>query len=186
MKKIIFTFIIIIANLNIINAVKPIVEKTEKQIYVEKKEFVINLDLEEILNLTPKSYEKATGKKMTFRDKIGLKITQKIIKRKQKKAAKKKRKLKKKGKNADAGSATDDIAGLLSMIFGILGAILLFLGGLLSVLGILFGIAGLVLGLVGLKDDNANRLFRILGIIFGGFVVLILIIGLIFIAAFFF
>ena len=51
-------------------------------------------------------------------------------------------------------------------------------------IGLLFGIAGLVLGLVGLNDSKAIRLFRILGIVFGGFVVLFLIIGIIFIASF--
>jgi len=183
MKKLFLFFVIIIVNINVIYAVKPIIENVEKQSYVEKKEFVNNLDLNDILNLTPKSYEKATGKKMKLREKIGLKIAKKIIKRKLKKAEKKKKRLKKKGKSEELLDGVGDTIGLLSMIFGILGFILFFVPGISALIGVLFAIAGFVMGLIGLKDSNANKLFRILGIVFGGLVIFLLLLGIIFIAS---
>lgn len=183
MKKLILLFAVIAVSFNVSYAVNSITPVAEKQTQVDKKEFVKNLNLDGIMNMTPKSYKEATGKKMTFRERIALKIAKKIIKRKQRKAAKKKRKQKKSGQDA-AKDGGDDTMGLLSMIFGVLGAVLFFLGGAASLIGLLFGIAGLVMGLVGIKGDNANKTFRVLGIVFGGLVLLFLLLAVILIASF--
>jgi hypothetical protein len=42
---------------------------------------LLALDVQQILTLTPKSYEELTGKKMSFRDKLALKFVQRNIKK---------------------------------------------------------------------------------------------------------
>lgn len=44
-----------------------------------------NLSLEEFIQLAPKDYEKLTGKHLTFKDRLKLKLTQKMLKNKLKK-----------------------------------------------------------------------------------------------------
>ncbi len=125
---------------------------------------------EDFLSLTPKQVEAKTGEKMSLVQKMGLKIAQKRFKKELK-------------KNPDARAEGNlDVVGLLSLIFGGLGLILLFTP--LGLLGLLLGIAGFVMGFVGMKKDGANKVFRILGIVFGGLTILLLLIGIIFIAAF--
>lgn len=55
----------------------------------EKKETSISkMNVEQILALTPKTYEELTGEKMSFKDKIALRYVQKNIKRELKKNGK--------------------------------------------------------------------------------------------------
>ncbi len=58
---------------------------------------------------------------------------------------------------------------LLSLIFGGAGLLFLLVGGYGT---ILFGLAGLILGLVALKRTS-KRTMAVLGIVFGGIVVLV-------------
>ena len=77
----------------------------------------------------------------------------------------------------------------LSMIFGALGLLMLILG-IVPGIAILFGIAGLVLGIVGLgqirkgESPRSSKAAALLGLIFGGAVILLLLLAISFIAAF--
>jgi hypothetical protein len=62
-----------------------------------------------------------------------------------------------------------DTMALLSLIFGGAGLLFLLVGGYGT---ILFGLAGLILGLVALKRTS-KRTMAVLGIVFGGIVVLV-------------
>lgn len=72
--------------------------------------------------------------------------------------------------------------GLLSVIFGGLGFIFLLLGSL-SILSIPFAIAALILGIIGIKKDKNNTM-AIIGLVFGGTVILLLILAIALIATY--
>ncbi|WP_247235753.1 DUF4190 domain-containing protein [Telluribacter sp. SYSU D00476] len=77
----------------------------------------------------------------------------------------------------------------LSLIFGGLGLLMLILG-IVPGIAILFGIAGLVLGIVGLsqirrgESPRSSKAAALLGLIFGGAVILFLLLAIYAIAAF--
>ncbi len=52
-----------------------------------KKSFKPEFNYDEFLSLTPKAYRELTGKKMSLKDKISLKVTQKMIRKHQNAAA---------------------------------------------------------------------------------------------------
>ena len=117
------------------------------------------MTLEEFVKLKPREYEKLTGKKLKFKEKLGLKIFQWKVKRKM------------------AGEATPQQLkqGRLSLIFGALALVCLFIPvGVVAVIGLGLAIAGFVLGLKSIKG-NSNTM-GILGLIFSSlFLVLVII-----------
>ena len=108
-------------------------------------------------------YEKLTGKRLGFFDKMKLKLAQKYAQ---------------KAKNQEGSDKK--ILSLLAMLLGI-GGLLSFL--FLPLLGGLMSIAGLVLGIRALKKEN-SKVMAILGIVFGGLTLVVLLAVIIFAASF--
>ncbi len=69
-----------------------------------------------------------------------------------------------------AAGGSGDTAALLSLIFGAAGLGLMWV---LGILGLLLGLAGFILGLYALKRTESKRTMAILGTVFGGICVLL-------------
>lgn len=116
--------------------------------------------LQEFLNLTPKRYFELTGKKMTFKQKIGFAILK----------AKLKRQL------ADEKSAphkTD--LGLLSLIFGAGAWVFAFIPGI-GIASIGFAVAAVVLGILGLNRKKGDTK-SVIGLVLGSLFLLLLVVA---------
>ncbi|MGI8582371.1 MAG: hypothetical protein ACR2KX_09245 [Chitinophagaceae bacterium] len=115
--------------------------------------------LKEFLKLTPKEYQKLTGKKMTFKQKLAFAIL--------------KLKLKKQLPDDKTAAHKTDI-GLLSLIFGG-SAFVLALIPYVGLVSILLALAAIVLGIIGLgrkKGDTKS----IIGLVLGGAFLLLFIV----------
>lgn len=121
------------------------------------------MSLPEFLKLTPKKYEELTGKKMTFKQKIGFAIL--------------KAKLRK--QLPDETPAKKSNLGTMSLIFGIVGVATMFTGvTALGVIGFFAALAALILGIKGLKRDKKD-LKALFGVILGGGYMILLVIAVI-------
>jgi len=125
------------------------------------------ISVEQILKLTPREYEKMTGKKLKLKQKIALKIYQ--------------WKLKKHFKSADP--ATQKRQGVLSLIFGGLAVVATMIALIALLPGVFlfsaaFAIPGLILGIKSVEGNNVNTP-GLLGIIFSSLVFLIFAIGIV-------
>ncbi|HUS02858.1 MAG TPA: hypothetical protein VMY77_14070 [Chitinophagaceae bacterium] len=121
------------------------------------------ISLEEFLKLTPKKYEELTGKKMSFKHKIGFAIL--------------KAKLKK--QLADETPAKKSNLGTMSLIFGIVGVLSIFSGvAALGVIGFFAALAALILGIKALRRDGRDTK-ALFGVILGGGYMILLIIAVI-------
>ena len=89
MKKFFFYLLAsLVLSLNVVPSLASFIktEEARKTEVVPKPETsVTSLPIEQILSLTPDSYEQLTGKKMSFKDRLGLKLVQKSIKKELKK-----------------------------------------------------------------------------------------------------
>jgi hypothetical protein len=119
----------------------------------------------QLLELSPREYERATGHKLKFREKIVYKVVKWKLKKKMRSEPTEKQKT----------------LGLLSLGFGVLAIALVFVPSAIGLLGVLFAIAGFVLGLKSLKgNSNAPGL---IGLILSSAVLLLLIIAVIIVAS---
>ena len=121
-----------------------------------------SISLKEFVKLTPKDYEKLTGKKLKLKEKIGLKLLQWKAKRKmQSEATPQQRKL-----------------GRISMIFGIVALGFLFIPvAIFALLALGLAIGALVLGLKSTKgNSNAPG---IIGIVLGCLVIAVFLIAVV-------
>lgn len=127
-------------------------EKTKKESAFKQ------LSVEEIFTMPKKDIEAKIGRKLKFKEKLGLIIVQKAAKKAVKKRTKK--------------AGNENLMGILSLTFGglsFLGTLAAF-GGSLPIFagGFLMSIAGITLGIIGLKKKEPKRVLSILGIVFGG------------------
>lgn len=126
----------------------------------------------DLTTITPKQIEKLTGKKLTFFEKVKLRLLQKALK---------------KYKNADITEQQKKQANI-SMILGISSIVLLLISSvaLLGFLGIL-SIPAAILALVfGIKSLNGNSNTKgIIGVVTGGVTIGLFLIALILILVFF-
>lgn len=101
------------------------------------------ISLKQFLSLTPREYQKLTGKKLTLKEKVGLKSLQWKVKRKMK----------------DQATPEQLRFGRLSLIFGLVAIVLLFVAlitpvGILVLISLVSGIAGYVLGISSIKGNS--------------------------------
>lgn len=121
-----------------------------------------------ILSLTPEQYKNLTGKKLRLKDRIILKVLQWKIK---------------KQLNTPADITLLKKLGILSLIFGVLGFIFIFTGlGALGLIGVCLAIAGLILGIKSLKGNT--NVPGIIGIVFSGLVLVLILLAVAIVAAF--
>ena len=113
--------------------------------------------------LTIADYEKQTGKKLGFFERIKFKLAQKYAKKLE--------------KSDGFGKKT---LSLLALILGGGSLLCLFI---LPLFGMLMALAGLILGIVGLKKESSKTM-AILGIVFGGLTLLLAIFFIILVASF--
>src|SRR5262245_50675812 len=126
-----------------------------------------SITLQEFLKLTPKEYEKLTGKKLRFKQKIGLKIYQ--------------WKLRKKMANSEI-TPEQKKQGRLSLLLGIVSIVCLFIPvGVIVVLGLGCAIAGFVLGIKSLKG-NSNTM-GIIGLVLSSLTIFFFMLALIYVAS---
>jgi len=123
--------------------------------------------VEQILRLTPREYEKMTGKKLKLKQKIGLKIYQWKLKRELK----------------AEGTSQKKRLGILSLIFGGLALTAAVIALIASLPGVflfstVLAIPGLVLGIKSVSGKNVNTT-GVLGIVFSGLVLFLFTLGLI-------
>lgn len=114
------------------------------------------LSVEEIFTMPKADIEEKIGRKLKFKEKLGLRIIQKAAK----KAIKKR----------TGTKANENLFGILSISLGGAGLLSAFLYGYGA---LALGIAGIALGVVGLKRDEPKRILSILGIVFGSLVLLL-------------
>ena len=125
-----------------------------------------SISLKEFVNLTPREYQKLTGKKLKLKEKIGLKILQWKVKRKMN----------------DQATPEQIRLGRLSLILGILALVCIFIPiGVIAILGLGCAIAGLVLGIKSIKGNS--NVMGILGVVFSGLVLFILLLAIAIVAA---
>ena len=125
-----------------------------------------SITLKEFVKLTPKEYQKLTGKKLKLKEKIGLKILQWKVKRKMN----------------DQATPEQIRLGRLSLIFGILAMVFIFIPiGIIAIIGLGFAIAGFVLGIKSIKGNS--NVMGILGIVFSGLVLFFFLLALAIVAA---
>jgi hypothetical protein len=153
--------LLICSTLSSVASVKP----TEKATTLEKfyKNFpgLKGVTLTQLLELSPREYEKASGQKLKLKEKIVYKVV--------------KWKLKKKMRPEH--SEKQRTLGVLSLVSGLLAVALIFVPSAIGILGILFAIAALVLGIKSLKgNSNAPGL---IGLILGSAVLFIFILAVI-------
>jgi hypothetical protein len=124
-----------------------------------------NVSLEQLLTLSPREYEKATGNKLKLKEKIVYKVVRwKLMK-----------------KMRTGPTDKQKTLGMLSLVFGILAVGLIFVPSAIGILGILFAVAGLVLGIKSLKgNSNAPGL---IGLILSSAVIFVIILAVIAIAS---
>jgi hypothetical protein len=121
-----------------------------------------NVSIEQFLSLSPREYERITGNKLKWKEKV----VYKVVKWKMKK------------KMRGAPTPVQRTLGWLSLFFGVLSGVLLFAGtGVAGLVGILFAVAGLVLGIKSLKGNNNAP--GLIGLIWSSAVIAILIIAVI-------
>lgn len=170
MKKIILlAFLLTAWNSPIFSAVAAVLPAQETIVEPEAA-----LTLREFVDMTPREWEAHSGEKLSFSKRLAFKMVQKKIK---KQAAKGNLDL-----SAPAGGET---MSTLSLLFSVVGVALLFVQASFWVtLGLILGLAGFVLGLVAFKKEGVN-VKNILGVVFGGVMILLLLIGIIFVVAFF-
>lgn len=80
------------------------------------------------------------------------------------------------------GGGAADAFGIVSLICGVLGAIFLIVGGAAGILFVPLAVAALVFGILGLKGSHQGM--AIAGLILGAVEILILLVAIIFVAAF--
>lgn len=122
--------------------------------------------LEQFLSLSPREYEKTTGNKLKWKEKI----VYKVVKWKMKK------------KMRSEPTEKQRTLGVISLAFGVLAMVFIFVNvPLVGLLGVLLAIAGFVLGLKSLKgNSNAPGL---IGLILSSAVIFVLILAFIAIAS---
>lgn len=117
--------------------------------------------IDQLISLSPREYERNTGTKLKWKEKIVYKVVKWKLKKKMRSEPTEKQKT----------------LGLLSLAFGVLGVALIFVPTAVGILGILFAIAGFVLGIKSLKgNSNAPGL---IGLILSSAVILVLILAVI-------
>ena len=123
-----------------------------------KKESVFKqISVDEIFTMPKKDIEARIGRKLKFKEKLGLLIIRKAVKKSKRKKVR--------------TSGSGNLMGVLSLTLGVLSipAIALAVESpYFLVMGLLFSIAAVTLGIIGLKRKESKRVFSILGIIFGG------------------
>ena len=125
-----------------------------------------SISLKEFVKLTPREYQKLTGKKLKLKEKIGLKVLQWKVKRKMN----------------DQATPEQIRLGRLSLIFGILALVLIFVPiGIIAIVGLGCAVAGLVLGIKSIKGNS--NVMGILGVVFSGLVLFFLLLAIAVIAA---
>lgn len=121
---------------------------------------------ETIAKLTPKEYEKLTGKKMKWKEKIGLKI------------------LKWKAKRMTDSKATGQQKrqGTLSLILGAAALVCMFIPvGVVALIGLGLAVGGLVVGLKSIKGNSNTA--GIIGVVLSSLVLLIFLIAVVYVLA---
>ena len=169
MKKFILLALLLSAwNTQIFSAVAAVMPAQEAIVKTEAA-LAPALSLGELTEMTPREWEAHSGDKLSFSERLAFKMVQKKIKRQ---AAKGKLDL-----SAPAGSET---MSTLSLIFSVVGLALLFVP-IIGFLGLILGLSGFVLGLVSFKKEGTN-VKNILGVVFGGLMILFLLLGIVFVA----
>ena len=133
------------------------------------------LDAQDFLNLSPKEIAKKTGKKLSWGERILLKMTQKKIKKQLAKGIQ--------PANAEGKASGDSKMGVISAILGGVGLLLTFSQvGILVILGLICGIMGLIFGIMGMKRDE-NKVLAIVGTALSAVVIFIWLLAVIIVAS---
>lgn len=136
-----------------------------------------SLTQEELMTLSPKEIKEKTGKKLKFKEKIGLSLVRKSAKKAVKRAAREDKPM--------------DGLSVVSFIGGTLALLSLFIAvPFLGVLGFIGGLAGLITGIIavsrkGIWEERGGKGFAITGLVASGLYIVILILAIILIIAFF-
>lgn len=129
----------------------------------KKESAFTQLTVEEIFTMPKDDIEAKIGRKLKFKEKLGLRIVQKAAKRMEKRMEKRN---KKKGTEV---TANENLFGIIAISAGGAGLLSSFTGyG-----GLLLGAAGITLGIISRKRDEPKKILGILGIVFGAIAVLL-------------
>lgn len=168
-KIILLAFLLSACNTQIFAAIAAVSPAPEAIVETETA-LAPALTLGELVEMTPREWETHSGEKLSFGKRLAFKMVQKKIK---KQAAK--------GHLDLSAPASRETMSTLSLIFSVVGLALLFVP-VISFLGLVLGIAGFVLGLVAFKKEGVN-VKNILGVVFGGLMILLFLVGIILVAA---
>lgn len=144
-----------------------------------KKSLYQTLTFEEMMTLKPREIRERTGEKLSFGERIGLKVLRAKYRKAQKKAQQQ-------GSQEVGGT---DTVSLLSFILATSGLALLWIP-IVGLFGILLGLGGLILGIIALADSDRYRRktgkgFAIAGVAIGGTIFLLLVLAVVVTIAFF-
>ncbi len=120
------------------------------------------------------AFEAPAGKKLSFRQRIALKLVQKKINKHQKKRDR---------KSKSRSEKNPDKLATLSLIFGAGSFVLVFIP-VIGFLALFTAIAGIILGAIALKKGG-NKTLAILGIVFGALFIVFMVLALILLIALF-
>jgi hypothetical protein len=157
--------LLICSTLSSVASVKPVKRANATEKFYKNFPGLKGVTLTQLLELSPREYEKATGKKLKLKEKVVYKIVKWKLKKKMQSGPTEKQKT----------------LGMLSLVFGALAVALVFVPYAIAILGVLFAIAGFVLGLRSLKgNSNAPGL---IGLILSSSVILLVVLAFIAIAS---
>ena len=135
MKKIVTLFVALMFTLSAVNAgmiVVPAANEPVKKDAITPADVLSKMDPQAFLSLTPAKIQEMTGKKMTLKQKLGLKLVQRDIKRQLKQ-----------GKEVNMGEMAKKAAGGIDILWFLLGLVL--------------GLIGVIIALITKKGKDDNR-----------------------------
>ena len=142
-------------------SVKPTKKENAMERFYKQFPGLKSVTMGQYISLSPREYERTTGNKLKWKEKMVYKVVKWKLKKKMRSEPTEKQKT----------------LGVISLAFGVLAVALLFVPTAVGLLSILFAVAGLVLGIKSLKgNSNAPGL---IGLILSSAVLVVLVLAVI-------
>ncbi|MBK8920612.1 MAG: hypothetical protein IPM81_03755 [Saprospirales bacterium] len=180
MKKVLTSILMLLLSLAAqqafaVDAVKPAPDDPAWRAAWQNKFGKMPIDAAAFTAVTPRDIAAQTGKKLSFGEKIFLKIAQKRVKKQLAKGLR--------AQDAEGRAGGKNSMGIAAAALGALGLIFTLVSvDVLVLLGLIFGIMALIFGLIGIKRDE-NKILAIVGTALGAAVIFIWILAVIIVAS---
>jgi hypothetical protein len=162
MKKQMKTFFTLFLSVVLLNGTFAMIEKKNNSNQTTEISINVPTPQKDFRTMTIADYEKLSGKKMGLISKVQFKVAQKFA-----------------TKKAETEKSDKKTFSLISLIAG---GISLITTIIFPFVGLLLALAGLIFGIIGLKKEKAHTM-SILGIVFGGLTLLLILVFVVLIAS---